>query len=76
MFVGPGMWADSKVVLDYLPGNTGDVRWLPCKQIDIRPQVGNKHAFLFVVEGGTDIKCTIGANQACRDLLHSGCSNL
>ena len=34
---GPGMWADSKVVLVYLPGNTGNVRWLPCKLIDIRP---------------------------------------
>jgi hypothetical protein len=33
----PGMRADCKVVLDYLPGNTEDVRWLPSKHIDIRP---------------------------------------
>ena len=46
------MGADSKVVLDYLPGNTGDIRWLPGKHIDIRPQEGNERAFLFVIEGG------------------------
>jgi hypothetical protein len=33
----PSMRADSKVVLDFLPGNAGDVRWLPSKHIDIRP---------------------------------------
>ena len=60
---GPGMRADSKVVLDYLPGNTGDVRWLPSKHIDIRPQEGNKHAFLFVIEGGTDNEGTINVSQ-------------
>ena len=32
---GLGMWADNKVVLDYLPGNTGDVKWLPSKHIGI-----------------------------------------
>src|SRR3990170_116984 len=72
---GSGMWADSKVVLDYLPGNTGDIRWLPGKHIDIRPQEGNEHAFLFVIEGGTDSKHTISASQPCRDLLHSRCSS-
>ena len=38
---GSGMWADNKVVLDYLPGNTEDIRWFPGKHIDIRPQEGN-----------------------------------
>ena len=32
---GSGMRTDSKVVLNYLPGNTRDVRWLPGKHIDI-----------------------------------------
>ena len=48
---GSGMWADNKVVLDYLPGNTGDIRWLPGKHIDIRPQEGNERTFLFVIKG-------------------------
>ena len=51
LFDGSGMWADSKVVLDYLPGNTWDIRWLPGKHIDIRPQEGNERAFLFAIEG-------------------------
>src|SRR3954465_15948250 len=48
------MRTNSKLVLNHLPGNTGDVRWLPCKHIDIRPQEGNERAFLFAVERGTD----------------------
>ena len=48
---GPGMLADIKVVLDYVPANTGDIRWLPGKHIDIPPQEGNERAFLFVVKG-------------------------
>ena len=56
------MWADSKVVLDYLPGNTGDIKWLPCKHIDIHPHDGNDRAFLFVIEGGTDSESTINAS--------------
>src|SRR4051812_7781033 len=48
------MRTNGKLVLNYLPGNTGDVRWLPCKHIDIRPQEGNERAFLFAVERGTD----------------------
>ena len=36
-----GVWADSKVVLDYLPGNADDIRWLLGKHIDICPQEGN-----------------------------------
>ena len=71
-----GVWADSKVVLDYLPGNTGDIRWLPSKHINIRPQEGNERTFLFVIEGGTDSEGTISASQPCRDLFHSGCSSL
>ena len=71
LFDGPGMRADSKVVLDYLPGNTGDVRWLPSKHIDIRPQEGNKRAFLFVSEGGADGERTVSAILPCRDLLYS-----
>ena len=46
------MRTDSKVVLNHLPGNAGDVGCLPCKHIDIRPQEGDEHAFLFAVEGG------------------------
>ena len=71
-----GMWADSKVVLDYLPGNTGVIRWFPGKHINIRPREGNKRAFLFVIEGGTDHKSTISTSQPCRDLLHLWCSDL
>ena len=70
------MWADSKVVLDYLPGNTGDIRWLPGKHIDIRPQEGNERAVLFVIKGGADSESTINASQPCRDLLHLGCGDL
>ena len=64
------MWADSKVVLDYLPGNTGDIRWLLGKHIDIRPQEGNERAFLFVIKGGADGEGTIITSQPCWDLLH------
>src|SRR3990170_2933342 len=70
-----GMWAGNKVVLDYLLGNTGDIRWLPGKHIDIHPQEGNKRAFLFVIKGGIDSEGTINANQPCRDLLHKWCSD-
>ena len=42
----------SKMVLNHLPGNVRDVRCLPCKYIDIRPQEGDERAFLFAVEGG------------------------
>ena len=60
-----GVWADNKVVLDYLPGNTGDIRWLLGKHIDIRVQEGNERAFLFVMEGGTDSEGTINASLSC-----------
>ena len=40
------------MVLDYFPGNTGDVRRLPRKYVDIRPREGDERAFLFAVEGG------------------------
>ena len=56
------MWADNKVVLDYLPKNTGDIRWLPGKHIDIRPQEGNECAFLFVIKDGADGEGTINAS--------------
>ena len=46
------MRADSRVVLNHLPGNTGDVGCLPRKHVDIRPQEGDERAFLFAVEGG------------------------
>ena len=59
---GSGMWTDSKVLLDYLPGNTRDIRWLPGKHIDIHPQEGNERAFLFVIEGGADSESTINAS--------------
>ena len=49
---GARMMIDNKMVLNHLPGNAGDVRCLPCKYIDIRPQEGDERAFLFVVEGG------------------------
>src|SRR3954465_11384543 len=58
---GPRMRADSKVVLNYFPGNTGDVRRLPRKHIDIRPQESNERAFLFRVESGTDGESTTSA---------------
>ena len=49
---GLRMRTDSKVVLNHLPGNAGDVGCLPCKHIDIRPQEGDERAFLFAIEGG------------------------
>src|SRR3954471_14959543 len=55
------MRTNSKLVLNYLPGNTGDVRRLPCKHIDIRPQEGNERAFLFAVKCGTDGEGTTSA---------------
>src|SRR6187399_3631992 len=58
---GPRMRTNSKLVLNYLPGNTGDVRWLPCKHIDIRPQEGNERAFLFRVERSTNGEGTTSA---------------
>ena len=58
---GPCVRADGKVVLNYFPGNTGDVRWLPCKHINIRPQESNERAFLFRVERGTDGEGTTSA---------------
>ena len=51
---GPRVRTDGKVVLNYFPGNTGDVRWLPCKHIDIRPQERNERAFLFRIKRVTD----------------------
>src|SRR6187401_122479 len=58
---GPRMRTNSKLVLNYLPGNAGDVRWLPRKHIDIRPQEGNERAFLFVVKCSTDGEGTTSA---------------
>src|SRR3954471_10724583 len=58
---GPRTRTDGKVVLDYFPGNAGDVRWLPRKHIDIRPQESNERAFLFRVESGTDGEGTTSA---------------
>ena len=65
------MWADSKVVLDYLPGNTRDIRWLPGKHIDIHPQEGSERAFLFVIKGGADGERTVSTILPCHDVLHS-----
>ena len=58
---GPRMRTDGKVVLDYFPGNTGDIRRLPCKHVDIRPQESNERAFLFRIEPGTGGTFTISA---------------
>ena len=48
---GPRMRADSKVVLNQLPGNAGDVGYLPGKHADIRPQEGDERVFLFFCQG-------------------------
>src|SRR4051812_31069253 len=58
---GPRMRTDGKVVLNYFPGNTGDVRRLPRKHVDVRPQESNERAFLFRVESGTDGEGTTSA---------------
>src|SRR4051812_8422109 len=50
-----------QVVLNPFPWNPGDVRRLPCKHIDIRPQESNERAFLFRVESGTDGEGTTSA---------------
>ena len=49
---GPRMRTDGKVVLNHLPGNTGDVGCLPWKHIDVHLQEGDERAFLFAVDGG------------------------
>ena len=61
---GPRMRTESKVVLNHLPGNTGDVGSLPCKHIDIRPQEGDERVFLFVVKGGA-----YGESPSCAVLI-------
>ena len=49
------------MVLDYFPGNIEDVRRLPRKYVDVRPQESNERAFLFRVESGTDGEGTTSA---------------
>ena len=68
------MRTDGKVVLDYFPGNTGDVRRLPCKYVDVRPQESNERAFLFRVESGTDGEGTTSAVLLGGHLLGLWCS--
>ena len=68
---GPRMRADNKVVLNHLPGNTGDVGSLPCKHIDIRPQEGDERVFLFVIKGGAYGKSSSRAVLIDKDLLGS-----
>src|SRR3954467_2349926 len=58
---GPRMRTDGKVVLNHFPRNAGDVRWLPGKHIDIRPQKSDERAFLFGVESGVDGEGTTSA---------------
>ena len=65
------MRADSKVLLNHLPGNTGDVESLPCKHIDIRPQEGDERVFLFVVKGGAYGESPSRAVLIDRNLLGS-----
>src|SRR4051812_2145228 len=76
---GPRVRTDGEVVLNHFPGNAGDVRWLPGKHIDIRPQESNERAFLFGVERGTDGEGTtsavllgghlLGRRRSCHCLL-------
>ena len=66
---GPRMGTNSKVVLNHLPGNAGDVGCLPCKHINIRPQEGDERAFLFAVEGGAYSESSSRAILANGDLL-------
>src|SRR3954466_656809 len=68
---GPRMRTDGEVVLTHFPGNAGDVRWLPGKHIDIRPQESNERAFLFGVESGTDGEVTTSVVLLGRHFL--GC---
>src|SRR3954467_4916249 len=58
---GSRMRTDGKVVLNNFPGNAGDVRWLPRKHVDVRPQESNERAFLFRAESGTDGEGTTSA---------------
>src|SRR4051812_26165391 len=58
---GPRVRTDGEVVLNHFPGNAGDVRWLPGKHINIRPQESDERAFLFGVERGTDGEGTTSA---------------
>src|SRR3954470_16924091 len=68
---GPRMRIDSKVVLNHLPGNAGDVGSLPCKHIDIRPQEGDERVFLFVIKGGAYGESSSRAVLIDRNLLGS-----
>ena len=58
---GLRMRTNGKVVLNHFPGNTGDVRRLPRKHVDICPQESNERASLFRVESGTDGESTTSA---------------
>ena len=57
----PRVRTNGKVVLNYFLGNTRDVRRLPRKHVDIRPQESNERAFLFRVKHGTDGEGTTSA---------------
>ena len=46
-----GMWADNKVVLNYLPRNTEDIRWLLGKHIDIRLLMSARTTSVFPQRG-------------------------
>ena len=60
------MGADSKMVLNHLPGNAEDVICLPCKNIDIPPREGDERACLFAAEGGAY------SESPARDVLLDG----
>ena len=62
------------MVLDYFRGNTGDVRRLPRKHVDVRPQESNERAFLFRVKRGSDGEGTTSAVLLGGHLLGLGWS--
>src|SRR6187401_417388 len=63
---GTRVRTNDKLMLNHFPGNTGDVRRLPCKHVDIRPQESNERAFLFRIKRGADGERTTSA------VLHGG----
>ena len=60
------------MVLNYFPGNTRDIRRLPRKHVDIRPQESNERAFLFGVKRGTDGEGTTSVALADTFLVSGG----
>jgi hypothetical protein len=45
-----GIGVDLQMMLNHLPRNPGHLRWLSGKHVDISPEEGDEHEFLFTVQ--------------------------